>query len=95
LDEVCHRLVGEMAFERIPAFDLSAPALEFQLDESPQGTEEMVADGGLPAHEKPFRVADLFDRSMIALNAPMLPVKAFEVALSGFHALFFRGSYAA
>jgi hypothetical protein len=61
LDEVCHCLIDEMAFERIPAFDLSAPALDFQLHEGAQGAEEMIANGSFPAHEEAFCAAELLD----------------------------------
>src|SRR3954452_23057789 len=61
-----------MTFERVPAFDLSAPALDFQLHERTQGAEKMVADGGFPAHEELLGMADLLDGTMVTLDAPML-----------------------
>jgi hypothetical protein len=94
-DEVCHRLIGEMAFERVPALDLSAPASNFQLHEGAQSAEEMVANGGLPAHEELLGAAELLEGAMVALDAPMLAMNMEEIAPSGFHALFFRGSKAA
>ena len=95
LDEVGHDRVGEVAFEAVPAFDLPAPALEFEFHERTQATEEMVADG-LPApHEEPFGVAELLEGPMITLDGPMLPVGLREGMPSHFHALFFRGSKAA
>jgi hypothetical protein len=70
LGEVGHGNIGKVAFEAVPAFDLSAPALEFQIHECTQATEEMVADGLLPTHEESFGVTDLLARTVIALNAP-------------------------
>ena len=95
MDEVCHDGVGEMTFEAVPAFDLAAPALEFQLDERTQATEEMVVDGSLPTHEEPLGVADLFNRTMITLDGPVFAMGMAEGMPSHFHALFFRGSKAA
>ena len=95
LDEVGHDCVGEVTFEAVPAFDLSTPALEFQLHERTQTTEEMVADGSLPTHEELFGVADLFDGTMIALDGPVLLMSLGEGVPGHFHALFFRGSKAA
>ena len=95
LDEVGHDCIGEVTFEAVPALDLSAPALEFQLHERTQATEEVIADGLPAAHEEALGVADLLDGTMIALDGPMLPVGLMERAPSDFHALFFRGSKAA
>ena len=74
LDEVCHGLVGHAAFEGVPALDLAAPALEFECDERTQATEEVVADGSPATHEEAFSVAHLLERTMRALDGPMLPV---------------------
>ena len=95
LDEAGYGPVGNMALERVPAFDLATPASEFQLHERTQATEEVVADGLLAAHEEAFGVADLLDRPMIILDGPMFPVGLLEDVPSHFHALFFRGSKAA
>ena len=95
LDEVGHDGVGEMTFEAVPAWDLPAPALEFEFHERPQATEEMIADGLLAAHEEALGVADLLDGPMITLNRPVLPVGLLEGVPSHFQALFFRGSKAA
>ena len=92
-DEVGHSVVEEMTFERVPAFDLSAPALDFQLHERTQSAEKMVADGGFPAHEELLGMADLLDGTMVTLDAPMLAMHVTEVTQGNFHALFFRGSY--
>ena len=91
-DEVSHGVIGEVTFEAVPAVDLAAPALEFQLHERTQATEEMVADGLLATHEEPFGVADLLEGAMVALDGPVLPVGMIEEVPSHFHALFFRGS---
>ena len=72
LDEAGHDRVGKVTFEAVPAFDLAAPALEFQFHERTQGAEEMVADGLLATHEEAFGVADLLDGTMVALDAPVL-----------------------
>ena len=93
LDEVGHRVVEEMTFERVPAFELPAPALDFQLHERTQGAEKMVADGGFPAHEELLGVADLLNGPMVALDGPVLLMGMHEVTVGDFHPLFFRGSY--
>ncbi len=90
-----HGLVGNVAFEAVPTFDLPAPALEFEFHERTQATEEVVADGLLAAHEEALGVADLLDRPMIALDGPVFPVRLLEGGPGDFHALFFRGSKAA
>lgn len=95
LNEVGDGCIGEMTFEGVPAFDLSTPALEFQVDEGAQTTEEVVLDGSFPAHEELLRSTDLFDGAVVALDAPVLPVDVLEVAQGNFQAVFFRGSYAA
>jgi hypothetical protein len=95
MDEAGHRLVNEVALERIPALDLSAPTLDFQMHKGAQGAEEVGADVCFPAHEEAFGTAELFDGAMITLNAPMLPMHMAERADGDFHALFFRGSWAA
>ena len=92
LDEGGHSLIGEVTFEAVPALDLAAPALEFAFHERPQATEEMVADGSLATHEEAFSVAHLLDRTMVALDGPMLPVGMSKGVPSHFQALFFRGS---
>ena len=59
LDKVGYGGIGEVAFETIPAFDLAAPALEFEFHERPQATEEVVADGLFATHEEPLGVTEL------------------------------------
>ena len=63
LDEGDYDRIGEVTFEAVPAWDLSAPALEFEFDERTQGAEEMVLDGLLAAHEEALGVADLLDHT--------------------------------
>ncbi len=82
---------GEVTFEAVPALDLSAPALEFEFDKRTQAAEKMIADGLLAAHEEALGVADLLDRTMIALNDSMLLMGLLEGAPGNFHALFFAG----
>ena len=95
LDEVGHGLIGNVALEGVPAFDLSAPALEFECHERTQAAEEMIVDGLFAAHKEPFRVADLLDGAVITLDGPVLLMGLVEGAPSHFQALFFRGSKAA
>ena len=95
LDEVGHGLVGEVTFERVPAFDLAAPALEFEFHERTQAAKEMVVNGLLAAHEEAFGVADLLEDAMITLDGPMFTVGLLEGVPGDFPALFFRGSKAA
>ena len=95
MNEVGDCFVGEVTFEVVPAFDLTAPALEFHLHEGTQTTEEMVAHGPFPAHEELFRSTDLLARTMVAFDAPVLAMDIPEGAKGNFPALFFRGSYCA
>ena len=89
LDEGGDDRIGEVTFEAVPAWDLSAPALEFEFDERTQAAKKVVANGLLAAHEEAFGVADLLDGAVIALNRPVFPVGLLEGAPSHFHALFF------
>ena len=51
LDEVSDRLVNEVSFEFIPTANQASGAFLLQLEEGPQGAEDMIANGPLPAHE--------------------------------------------
>jgi hypothetical protein len=93
VDEVSDRLVNEVAFEFIPTGNQSPAASLLQLEKGAQGAEDMIANGPLPAHEEPLRMAGLLDHPMVAFNEPVLPLDVHEVTLGDFHALFFRGSY--
>ena len=95
LDEADDGGIGEATFEGVPTFDLATPASNFELAERTQATEEEVADGLLATHKEPFGVADLFEGTMVTLDAPVLAMHVPEGAVSDFHALFFRGSKAA
>ena len=95
LDEADDGGIGEATFEGVPTFDLATPASNFELAERPQGAEKVVADGLLPTHEEAFGMADLFESTMVTLDAPVLAMHVPEGAVSDFHALFFRGSKAA
>ena len=95
LDEDSDRSVNEVAFECIPRGDQATRASLLQLEEGPQGTEDMIANGPLPAHEELLGVADLFNGPMVTFNGPVLPADVHEVTLGDFHALFFCGSYCA
>ena len=95
LDEVSHGVIGEMTFEAVPTLDLPAPALEFEVGERTQATEEMVADGLLATHKEPIGVADLFEGPVVALDSPVFLMGMMEGVPGDFHALFFRGSKAA
>ena len=94
-DEVSYCVIKEVAFERVPAFDLAAPAAHFQLSKRAQDTEEVVADGSLPAHEELLGSADLLDGAMVAFDAPVLAMHVLKTSQGDLHALFFRGSNAA
>ena len=95
LDEVSNRAVDEVPFKFIPAGDQATEASLLQLEEGPQGAEDMIANGPLPAHEEPLDMAGLLEGPMITFNGPVLPADMHEVTLGDFHALFFRGSYCA
>jgi hypothetical protein len=94
-DKVRDGLIRQVAFEFIPGSDQSAGAFGLQVQESPQRTEEVVADGLLPTHAKPLGLAELLEGTMVALDAPMLAMHVAKVALGHLHALFFRESYCA
>ena len=95
LDEGSNRLVNEVAFECIPTGNQATGTSRLQLEEGPQGAEDVVANGRLPAHEELLGVADLLEGPVIAFNGPVLPVDMHEVSVGDFHALFFCGSYCA
>jgi hypothetical protein len=63
------------------------------VQESPQRTEDVVADGMLPTHKEPLAMAELLEGTMVALDAPVLTMHVAEETLGHLHALFFRGSY--
>ena len=56
-DKVSDGLIREVAFEFIPGSDQTACALELQVHERPQRTEDVVANGVLPTHEEPLGMA--------------------------------------
>src|SRR3954451_19518564 len=89
LDEVSDRMVNEVTFEFIPTGNQATRASLLQLEEGPQGAEDVVANGRLPAHEELLGVADLLEGPVIAFNGPVLPVDMHEVSVGDFHALFF------
>ena len=93
VDEVCDRVVNEVALEFIPTGNQATGASFLQLEEGAQGAEDMIANGPLPAHEELLRVAELFNGPMVTFNGPVLPVDMHEVTMGDFHPLFFRGSY--
>jgi Transposase IS66 family len=95
LDEVSNRAVDEVAFEFIPTGNQATGASLLQLEEGPQGAEDMIANGPFPAHEELLRVAGLLNGSMVSFNGPVLLADVHEVTLGDFHALFFCGSYCA
>ena len=73
LDEVCHSVIDEVTLERVPALDLSAPALEFECHERTQAPEEMIADGLPAAREEPRGMADLLDGPDGSTRRPRAP----------------------
>ena len=93
VDEVSNGLVNEVSFEFIPAGDYATGASFLQFEEGAQGTEDMIANGPLPAHEELLGMADLFEGPVVAFNGPVLPMDMHEVTIGDFHPLFFRGSY--
>jgi hypothetical protein len=50
------------------------------LQESPQRTEDVVADGVLPTHEEPLGMAELLEGTMVALDAPVLTLNVAKEA---------------
>jgi hypothetical protein len=50
-----------------------------------------VTDGVFPTHEEPLGMTDLLERTMVALDAPVLTMNVVEKSLSHLHALFFVG----
>jgi hypothetical protein len=78
LDEGANRLVNEVAFEFVPTGNQTTGAPLLQLEEGPQGAENMIGNGPLPAHEELLGMADLLEGPVVALNRPVLPVDVHE-----------------
>ena len=92
VDEGGQGLVGEVAFELVPATDLAAGATFFKVQEGAQGTEDVVSDGALPTHEEAADMADFLERMVVALDLPLQAADVLEVAVRDLHALFLCGS---
>ena len=52
VDEGPYRLIYEVAFECIPTANQATAAPLLQLEEGPQGAEDVIANRPLPAHEE-------------------------------------------